>query len=210
MKRAQDNIGHDAHLGGAGIGLLITAGLHPELVDRHWAVFIGMLVTAGLIFAYLLVNPLFLPLSSVVELPAWRFRRNPARKPAAARNSLPRRVANGRVVSAPVSSPPSDWLVQEIEVQVGKLEKDPSDQHDWIDKFGRTYDVIKGNPKDFELASFTQAILDRLNTPTVKFVIVDTRELYENQVNLVRPFLADLPDAQFNRVIRSFAFTPKE
>ena len=39
MKNARDNIGHDAHLGGAIIGLLIAAGLHPQAVSYNWKVF---------------------------------------------------------------------------------------------------------------------------------------------------------------------------
>jgi hypothetical protein len=103
-------------------------------------------------------------------------------------------------------SMPSDWLIQEIEVQVGNLEKDKSGVHDWLDKFGRTYDVIVGRPDGFEPQSFTASVLHRLKQPGVNFVIVDTRQLPDSQVDLLRPLFAQLPDAEFNRVIRSFAF----
>ena len=61
MKNARDNIGHDAHLGGAIVGLLIAATLEPEAVRDNWRVFVLVLGPAVLVLIYLWVNPLFLP-----------------------------------------------------------------------------------------------------------------------------------------------------
>jgi len=61
MRGNKGNIGHDAHLGGAIVGFLIAAALHPEFVTYRPWVFVGILVTSVLILIYLWVNPMFLP-----------------------------------------------------------------------------------------------------------------------------------------------------
>jgi membrane associated rhomboid family serine protease len=58
------NIGHDAHLGGAIVGLLIAAGLHPESVRQNIWVFLIALGVAVPLLIYLWINPSFLPISS--------------------------------------------------------------------------------------------------------------------------------------------------
>jgi len=83
MKRAKDNIGHDAHLGGAIVGLLVAAALHPQAARYNWTIFLLVLVPAILLLVYLWVNPLLLPLPPFFgrpfevkqrrsELPAYR------------------------------------------------------------------------------------------------------------------------------------------
>jgi membrane associated rhomboid family serine protease len=62
MKRARDNIGHDAHLGGAIIGFLIAAALEPGAVRENPWVFLLVLVPSVLLLIYLWGNPLLLPL----------------------------------------------------------------------------------------------------------------------------------------------------
>ena len=61
MKAGRDNIGHDAHLGGAIIGLVITASLEPEVARANWQVFTLVLAAAILLLVYLWLNPLLLP-----------------------------------------------------------------------------------------------------------------------------------------------------
>src|SRR3989454_8082833 len=58
------NIGHDAHLGGAIVGLLIAAALQPWVVRDNLRIFLIVLVTASLLLVYLWFNPLLLPVSS--------------------------------------------------------------------------------------------------------------------------------------------------
>ena len=99
-----------------------------------------------------------------------------------------------------------DWLISEIEFHVGTLEKDKTGQHDWTDKLGRTYKVVAERSDSFALQSFTSSVLAHLSNPRVNFVIADTRQLDASQVNLLRPFFANLPEPEFNRVLRSFAF----
>ena len=58
------NIGHDAHLGGAIIGFLLTAALSPDHVRQNLKVFLIVLGVALALLVYLWVNPLFLPVAS--------------------------------------------------------------------------------------------------------------------------------------------------
>ncbi len=62
--RNQGNIGHDAHLGGAIVGLLIAAALNPWVVRDNLRIFLIVLVTASLLLVYLWFNPLLLPVSA--------------------------------------------------------------------------------------------------------------------------------------------------
>jgi len=64
LKRQADNIGHDAHLGGAIIGLWTTAALEPQIVRSNPTVFVIVSVLSVLLFVYLARNPLFLPVVS--------------------------------------------------------------------------------------------------------------------------------------------------
>jgi membrane associated rhomboid family serine protease len=58
MQRAQiDNVAHDAHLGGAICGLLITAGLFPEAVRYHLNLFLAILTVSGALLTYLIIRP---------------------------------------------------------------------------------------------------------------------------------------------------------
>ncbi|MCL4788467.1 MAG: rhomboid family intramembrane serine protease, partial [Verrucomicrobia bacterium] len=63
LKRQADNVGHDAHLGGAVIGLWTTAALEPDSVRLHPGLFLGVSMAAVVLMVYLIRNPLFLPLS---------------------------------------------------------------------------------------------------------------------------------------------------
>jgi membrane associated rhomboid family serine protease len=62
MRRGWGNIGHDAHLGGALIGVLLAAAINPHSVSQSPWLFGAILVLGGLIFLYLFKNPLMLPL----------------------------------------------------------------------------------------------------------------------------------------------------
>jgi membrane associated rhomboid family serine protease len=58
MKAGRDGIGHDAHLGGAIVGLLLAAALHPDIVRRNLRVFLIVVVGTSALLAYLWINPL--------------------------------------------------------------------------------------------------------------------------------------------------------
>ena len=62
MQRGMSNVGHDAHLGGALVGLFTAAGFHPYAIRYHPWWFAGITVASVLLFIYLAQNPLFLPL----------------------------------------------------------------------------------------------------------------------------------------------------
>jgi len=66
LKRQLGNIGHDAHLGGAIIGLWTTSALSPEIVRWQPRLFMAISALSVLLFVYLVKNPLFLPISSFI------------------------------------------------------------------------------------------------------------------------------------------------
>ena len=59
------NMGHDAHLGGAIVGLLIAAALHPEMARSNWKMLLIVLSAAVVLLVYLWINPMFLPVNSL-------------------------------------------------------------------------------------------------------------------------------------------------
>lgn len=63
------NVGHDAHLGGAILGLLIAAGLRPEAVRDNPRIFFIVFVPAVLLALYLWRNPMFRPLAAIIRAP---------------------------------------------------------------------------------------------------------------------------------------------
>jgi hypothetical protein len=91
LRAARDNIGHDAHLGGAIVGLLVAAALRPEVARYNWRILLLVLVPAILLLLYLWRNPLFLPLESL-------FTR--ASSPTHRRSSLPRYKQEARRLDA--------------------------------------------------------------------------------------------------------------
>jgi len=60
-RRQRSNIGHDAHLGGAVIGLLTTTALFPEIVQWSPWLYAAVMAMSILMFVYLWQNPLNLP-----------------------------------------------------------------------------------------------------------------------------------------------------
>jgi membrane associated rhomboid family serine protease len=58
MKRQSDNIGHEAHLGGAIIGMLVTIALNPVLLELNPLVIAGILVPTIAFMIYLARKPL--------------------------------------------------------------------------------------------------------------------------------------------------------
>jgi membrane associated rhomboid family serine protease len=62
MQRRLTNVGHDAHLGGALVGLFTATALHPQVIRYSPRLFVAISVGTALLFIYLARNPLFLPL----------------------------------------------------------------------------------------------------------------------------------------------------
>jgi membrane associated rhomboid family serine protease len=69
------NIGHDAHLGGAIIGLLITTALRPVIVVQSPVLYAVVMGLSAVLFIYLYKNPLFMPGSNPFSPAYWRRRR---------------------------------------------------------------------------------------------------------------------------------------
>jgi membrane associated rhomboid family serine protease len=65
MHRQLDNVGHDAHLGGALVGLFTAATLHPFAIRRNPLLFATISAATILLFIYVVRNPLFLPLDGL-------------------------------------------------------------------------------------------------------------------------------------------------
>lgn len=65
MRTAKANVGHDAHLGGALVGLFITAGMHPMMVRYNLVFFCAISIGTLLLFIYLVRNPLMLPMDGM-------------------------------------------------------------------------------------------------------------------------------------------------
>jgi membrane associated rhomboid family serine protease len=63
-RRQQANIGHDAHLGGAIIGLLTATALFPEIVRWSPRLYATVIVLTLGMFVYFWKNPLNLPLAN--------------------------------------------------------------------------------------------------------------------------------------------------
>jgi len=59
-RRGADNIGHDAHLGGAVVGLLVATAMYPGLVFAAPGMFAGVLSLSLVILLVLILDPLHL------------------------------------------------------------------------------------------------------------------------------------------------------
>lgn len=65
LKQGRDNIGHDAHIGGAVIGLWLTGALQPWAIRQNLMWFLILSAISVVLFIYFLKNPMLLPLGSV-------------------------------------------------------------------------------------------------------------------------------------------------
>jgi uncharacterized membrane protein YhaH (DUF805 family) len=65
MQRQMTNVGHDAHLGGALVGLFTATALHPNVIRYSPRLFATISVGTALLFLYMARNPLFLPLDGL-------------------------------------------------------------------------------------------------------------------------------------------------
>ena len=84
VKRQVGNIGHDAHLGGAIIGLLITTALYPAIVRQSPVLYAAVMTLAVGMFLYLWLNPSFLPPGTALQR-AREFVSQPGRRVRAAK-----------------------------------------------------------------------------------------------------------------------------
>jgi membrane associated rhomboid family serine protease len=65
MQRGLGNVGHDAHLGGALVGLFTAAALHPLAIRQNPWLFGAVSAGTALLFIYMARNPLLLPLEGI-------------------------------------------------------------------------------------------------------------------------------------------------
>jgi len=64
VRSQRSNIGHDAHLGGAVIGLLTTTAYYPEIVRSSPRLYAAVMGLTLVMFVYFWKNPMHLPLRS--------------------------------------------------------------------------------------------------------------------------------------------------
>lgn len=60
MRRGKDNIGHDAHIGGAIVGLLVATAMYPEMMTANPAMYAAVIVLSTLILVVTIFDPLHL------------------------------------------------------------------------------------------------------------------------------------------------------
>jgi membrane associated rhomboid family serine protease len=60
MRRGKDNIGHDAHIGGAIVGLLVATAMYPEMMTANPAMYAAVIVLSALILVVTIFDPLHL------------------------------------------------------------------------------------------------------------------------------------------------------
>jgi membrane associated rhomboid family serine protease len=80
LRRQESNIGHDAHLGGAIVGLLVTTAMYPAIVRMSPWLYAIVLTLCLVMFLYFWKNPTQLPISAFLS----SRRSRPAPKPRAA------------------------------------------------------------------------------------------------------------------------------
>lgn len=60
MRRGRDNIGHDAHIGGAIVGLLTATAMYPEMMSANPATYAAVIVLSLVILLVTVFDPLHL------------------------------------------------------------------------------------------------------------------------------------------------------
>ncbi len=71
MRTQAGNIGHDAHLGGALIGLLVTTALHPGIIRLSPLLYASVIGLSILLFLYAYLNPAYLQTHSTFSRAYW-------------------------------------------------------------------------------------------------------------------------------------------
>jgi membrane associated rhomboid family serine protease len=74
LRNQLGNIGHDAHLGGAIIGLLIATALHPIIIVQSPILYAVVMGLSIVLLIHLYRNPLFMPGSNPFSPAYWRRR----------------------------------------------------------------------------------------------------------------------------------------
>jgi membrane associated rhomboid family serine protease len=103
MKTQRDNIGHDAHLGGAIVGLLLAAALNPWTVRLNPGVFFSVLGGAVLLMTYLWRNPLWLSLTNLFT-PTLQRRQKAPNQPAHRKKAMDTDIILGKIAAGGMES----------------------------------------------------------------------------------------------------------
>jgi hypothetical protein len=68
LRHQADNIGHDAHLGGAIIGLAVTTAMHPHIINDNPILYPVVMGFAAVLFLSLYLYPLYMKHNSFEEI----------------------------------------------------------------------------------------------------------------------------------------------
>jgi membrane associated rhomboid family serine protease len=115
MQRGMTNVGHDAHLGGALVGLFTAAAFHPSAIRYNPWWFGGITAATVLLFIYMARNPLFLPMEGLDFAKA---KLRPARRPN--RFSI-RHIFNFARRQSPTAAGPSGPPERQIDALLRKI-----------------------------------------------------------------------------------------
>jgi hypothetical protein len=74
LRNQWGHIGHDAHLGGAIVGLLITTALYPSIVVRQPVLYAVVMGLSVYLFIDLYRNPLYVPGQNPLRRSYWQSR----------------------------------------------------------------------------------------------------------------------------------------
>lgn len=99
LRRQSDNIGHDAHLGGAVIGMWTTVALEPDVLRTNLTVVSSVSVLAVLLFVYLVWSPLWMPSKKLLPRRNQTPNARPASNPEAEMDAILEKIAKTGIES---------------------------------------------------------------------------------------------------------------
>ena len=99
LRNQWGNIGHDAHLGGAIVGLLITTAMYPSIVVISPVLYAVVMGLSVILFIDLYRNPLYLPGQNPLRRSYWRSRLARFRARRQARQELDDRQTLDRLLA---------------------------------------------------------------------------------------------------------------
>ncbi len=88
IRSKKDNIGHEAHLGGAVVGIIMAIGYYPQALENNWWIILLMLVPIGFFFYIVIFRP------EVLVVPSLLFKKSEEREPSHVSEAIIRPMRN--------------------------------------------------------------------------------------------------------------------
>jgi len=88
IRSKKDNIGHEAHLGGAVVGIIMAIGFYPQALESNWWIVLLMLVPIGFFFYIVIFRP------EVLVVPSLLFKKSEEREPSHVSEAIIRPMRN--------------------------------------------------------------------------------------------------------------------